>query len=66
VKAGYLAVLAAACSLLASCNKGPNPYLSNNDPRGTPADRTGGARDIPWMHGTGPATDVPPPPGHKQ
>jgi hypothetical protein len=63
VKAGYAGVLVAVLGLLTGCNKGPNPYLSDNDPQGTPADRTGGARDIPWMRGGGPETDIPPPQG---
>ncbi len=31
-------------SLLAGCNKGPNPYMNPGDKKGTPADRTGGAQ----------------------
>jgi hypothetical protein len=48
-----MALLAAlALSLLAGCNKGPDPYRQagnppGQNPRGTPADRTGGATNRP-------------------
>lgn len=47
-----LAAMAAAMAmaLLAGCHKGPNPYRDQgrgNPPPGTPADRTGGARNVP-------------------
>ncbi len=48
-----LAVLEAA--VLAGCNKGPNPYLQPGSPTATPADRTGGARDVPDGYCRGPA-----------
>lgn len=58
-----VAVLAAA--LLAGCHKGPNPYREEGhanppgqNPNGTPADRTGGARNVP--DGAGPVKNPPP------
>jgi hypothetical protein len=48
-----------ACALLAACNGIPSPYrkASNppgQNPYGTPADRTGGARNVPDGVGGGP------------
>jgi len=47
-----LALLFFAALLLAGCNKGPNPYLQAGG--STPADRTGGARNVPDGVGGGP------------
>lgn len=38
-----IAIVMVAAGLMAACNELPDPYLSKNDTRGTPADRTGGA-----------------------
>jgi hypothetical protein len=55
------ALLAVAFALLAACNKGPNPYRQagnppGQNPAGTPADRTGGAKNTPDPAGGGPGT----------
>ncbi len=63
MKPAFAFVLALAC-LLGGCNKEKNPYLSNRSSQGTPADRTGGARNVPWVHGGGPGQDLSPGPGH--
>ena len=61
---GALAIAAVAAAL-AACNKGPNPYRQagnplGQNPRGTPADRTGGAKNVPDGVGGGPGKPSPP------
>jgi len=60
-----LAMAAMAAALLAGCHKGPNPYREEGranppgqNPNGTPADRTGGARNVP--DGAGPVVNPAP------
>jgi hypothetical protein len=58
-------VAAAACTLLAACNKGPNPYRQagnppGQNPQGTPSDRTGGAKNTPDPAGGGPGKTTSP------
>jgi hypothetical protein len=57
-------VLALAC-LIGGCNREKNPYLSSHNSQGTPADRTGGARNVPRIHGGGPGQDLSLAAGHK-
>ncbi len=51
-RSALLVVLAAV--LLASCNRGPDPYLKASDRQGTPSDRTGGSINEPDGAGGGP------------
>ena len=55
-----------ACVLLAGCHGEGNPYRQSGNPpgqnsRGTPADRTGGARNVPDGAGGGPGKSQAPP-----
>jgi hypothetical protein len=55
---GVILLAGFAAMALAGCNRGAYPYrLEGNppgqNPKGTPADRTGGARDVPDGNGGG-------------
>jgi hypothetical protein len=58
-------LVAMATAMLAGCNRGQNPYRQQGNPpgqnpQGTPADRTGGARDAPDGAGGGPGKNTTP------
>ena len=60
------ALLAASCALLCGCHGIRNPYVSNRDPNGTPADRTGGASAEPYIRGGGPYQSLSPTPAQSR
>ncbi len=59
------AALLLPLGLLAACNPEPSPYRKagnppGQNPEGTPADRTGGARNVPDGAGGGPGKNSSP------